>query len=78
MRLNGCHNRPEGRPTYPAQDGYFEDSFPDGTPLRSPKWVLIQDRAMSKDCRYSLHTDDPGCTGCRHNQWGRTPIVSAP
>jgi hypothetical protein len=72
-RKNGCHNRPEGRPSYNAQDGYIEFPLPDGTPQRAPKWVLVQDNVMSKDCRHSLLTDDPGCTGCRHNQREKTP-----
>ncbi|WP_109479195.1 hypothetical protein [Paraburkholderia sp. C35] len=70
---NGCHNRLEGRPFYLAQDGYSTFLQPDGSYIRSPNWVKVQDNVMSKDCRHSLLSDDPGCAGCHHNQWGKTP-----
>lgn len=72
-RLNGCHNRPDKSPSYLGQDGYFP-AFSDGFGRigRSPLYVEIE-HVMTEDCQYSKHTDDPKCTGCRHNQRVKTP-----
>ena len=62
MRLNGCHNRPEYRPSTLVQDG----------------WIAVDDILIAKTtdipfrmetlCQYT-HTDlgkqDRGCDGCK-------------
>jgi len=61
MKLNACHNRPEFRRVYPAQDGFYLD----GT-TRTPRLVAVPHR-MSTDCVYGKNDGrtDPGCEGCR-------------
>jgi hypothetical protein len=70
MPRNGCFDRPQGRPSYFAQDGYIEVSQPFGHVIRTPKWVVVEDTVMSKDCRHSALKVDPACEGCKHNQRG--------
>jgi hypothetical protein len=63
-RLHGCHNRPEGKPTLSAQDGWVEYLI-GGITSRLPRMVEIPD-PMSKDCKHvQLTPDDPSCAGCR-------------
>lgn len=69
-RLHGCHNRPEGKPTITAQDGWFDATVPHPDTgvrqtTRLPRMVEIPD-PMSKDCKHAqLTPDDPQCGGCR-------------
>ena len=64
--MNGCHNRADYKPSYLAQDGYY-DSEP-GMPLaRIPRMVEVP-FSMSPDCGYTksdLGRADVGCVGCK-------------
>lgn len=67
--MNGCHSRADYKPSYLAQDGYY-DSEP-GMPLaRIPRMVEVPFR-MSQDCRYThdplVGQHDEGCMGCKHH-----------
>ena len=63
MNRYGCHNHPQRKPGYLAQDGWFLDGV-----TRTPRMVKVKD-AMSKDCQYSkdpaLGQKDERCTGCK-------------
>ena len=64
--MNGCHNRADYKPSYWAQDGYY-DSEP-GMPLaRIPRMVEVP-FSMSPGCEYTksdLGRADVGCVGCK-------------
>jgi hypothetical protein len=65
---NACHNRPERAPPYFAQDGYMPPlPVGDGRFLRNPVFVEVR-HVMSEDCKYSEHTADSKCAGCRWNK----------
>ena len=67
--MNGCHNRADYKPSYLAQDGYY-DSEP-GMPLaRIPRMVEVPFR-MSPGCQYTkseLGQRDAGCIGCMRKE----------
>lgn len=58
-RLNGCHNKPESKPTYTVQTGWVYDL---GT--RHPVLREYPDRG-SPGCGHPTKGQDPGCAGCR-------------
>lgn len=67
--LNGCHNREPFRESLEVQDGWRSVEIGLET-VRVPRMKVIEFR-NSKDCRYSKDNDDPRCTGCKWNQWGK-------
>lgn len=59
---NGCHNRPDFRPSLIVQDGWFLDGV-----TRVPKLVSVPFR-MNPDCQYrhtTLGQQDTSCDGCK-------------
>ncbi len=59
MNRYGCHNHPQRKPGYLAQDGWFLDGV-----TRAPRMVKVKD-VMSKNCQYSNSTPDERCAGCK-------------
>ena len=68
--MNGCHNRADYKPSYLAQDGYY-DSEPGMPPTRLPRMVEVPFR-MAADCRYTrdalVGQHDEGCIGCMRKE----------
>lgn len=63
--MNGCHNRKDFRPSYPAQDGWYMDGV-----TRTPRLVPVK-FSMTKDCQYTfteLGQKDAGCLGCNRRK----------
>lgn len=67
---NGCYNREPLKNSLIVKDGLghpFRDGH--GKPWPIQQFTDIPDD-MSKDCRYSIgYGNDPGCAGCRWNQY---------
>lgn len=61
----GCHNRPEFRPTFPVQAGWYMDGY-----TRTPRMESVR-HVMSTDCQFTVSEAgrvDPKCDGCRHKR----------
>ena len=65
--MNGCHNRADYKPSYLAQDGYY-DSEPGMPPTRLPRMVEVPFR-MADGCQYAhdalVGERDARCAGCQ-------------
>lgn len=59
VRRYGCFNRKPLVDKYVIQDKLLANGERD---------TITVDNVMTKDCQYSLHSNDPRCNGCAENQ----------
>lgn len=68
--LNGCHNHPPFVDTLTVMDRHA--SYPAFANKEVRVFITKEiPNVMSRDCTYSKNVNDPKCSGCTWNEYGK-------